>query len=116
MQIGKQQRTIISALFLAMYLFVALVSIHFHQHTHQDPVDSHTVLTVDKGFSLDQVSSDVEKCFSCHMLYSNVSEIPVDFSVHFSSQLLFAEQFFAYVQQFGNVQLLHNFLRGPPTI
>ncbi len=114
MKYGKQTRTVISALFLAMYMFVALISVHFHQHQHHESGTDTSISKLDKRFSADNVSADGENCFSCHMLYSNFSEVPSEFAAHFSSEFLYGEQLFAYCQQFGNVDILNSFLRGPP--
>ena len=114
MKFGKQNKTLFSALFLGVYLFVALFSQNFHEHGSNDYFKKFNFKKVEKSVSSSSVQEDLDHCLSCHFLQEGKIFFGRNFSYEFHYIEEFQKQNFAQKFSFYQTQRLHFYLRGPP--
>lgn len=112
---NKTYQRLAAVIFTAVYLFVALFSQNFHNHSSGEVFKEFNFKKTEKTYSQGHLSQEFTDCLSCHLLHDGHSLVPEDFQFKFVQPDDFQKEISAYTQRFSKLEFFSFQLRGPPS-
>lgn len=111
---NENSRKFLATLFTGVYLFVALFSQLFHDHSSADVFREFHFQKAEKTFSQNKILNDFGDCLSCHIAHEGKYVLPKDFVFLPTSLDTTSTIDVVYATEVISQKIFHFQLRGPP--
>ena len=111
---NKYYQKFLATLFVAVYLFVALFSQNFHNHSSGEVYKDFHFTKFEKTITKSSLVANYTDCLSCHILYTGKYIVDSEFSLTFFQPLEFRQKSTTHGVFFLTKLPKDYFVRGPP--